>query len=171
MTSWSSPVYFEYSTWWSVDDKLLMIPMIVFVLCLFVDLYIFVFVAWTGLCPPQLWSRPSKRQKAQKSRDQIHSQEKLRPDPFTQKKLRRDSIHSQDPSIASVLAQLWRFRSKNPIESKKNCNRAHMPCMFNSSEVCSIFCWKYVSRFRNINNIWIWKWIQTTSEGVSPFSL
>ena len=171
MTSWSSPVYFEYSTWWSVDDKLLMIPMIVFVLCLFVDLYIFVFVAWTGLCPPQLSSaaqvRGKKPKKAatrsihKKNFEEIHSQEKLR----------RDSIHSRDPSIASVLAQLWRFRSKNPIESKKNCNRAHMPCMFNSSEVCSIFCWKYVSRFRNINNIWIWKWIQTTSEGVSPFSL
>ena len=107
------------------------------------DLYSFVFVAWTGLCPPQLSSAAQvrKRQKAQKSRDQIHSQEKLRPDPFTRKKLRRDSIHSQDPSIASVLAQLWRFRSKNPIESKwKLQQSSYMPCLFNSSEVSSLFC-------------------------------
>ena len=60
-----------------------MIPMIVFVLCLFVDLYIFVFVAWTGLCPPQLSSaakvRGKKPKKAatrsihKKNFDQIHS--------------------------------------------------------------------------------------------------
>ena len=112
-------------------------------MCLFVDLYTFVFVAWTGRSLPSTaqLSRPSKRQKAQKSRDQIHSQEKLRRDPFTRKKLRRDSIHSQDPSIASVLAQLWRFRSKDPIESKwKLQQSSYMPCLFNSSEVSSLFC-------------------------------
>ena len=127
----------------------------VFLLCLFVDLYSFVFVAWTGLCPPQLSSAAQvrKRQKAQKSRDQIHSQEKLRPDPFTRKKLRRDSIHSQDPSIASVLAQLWRCRSKNPIESKWKLQQSSYAMYIQFIRSLFYFLLKYGSRLRNINEM------------------
>ena len=118
------------------------------------DLYSFVFVAWTGLCPPQLSSAAQERGKKpkkaatrsihKKNFDQIHS---------LGKKLRRDSIHSQDPSIASVLAQLWRCPSKNPIESKWKLQQSSYATYIQFIRSLFYFLLKYGSRLRNINEI------------------